>query len=498
MIYSSTRNNNEPRTASYVIMNGIAPDGGLYIPERIPKLSETVVNELSSMSYAERAAKILSMFLSDYTYDELLAAATDSYSEDRFPGGAAPLSKLGDSGKYMLELWHGPTCAFKDMALQIMPRLLSLAIEKSGKDGEALILVATSGDTGKAALEGYADVDRVRISVFYPSEGVSNIQKLQMVTQKGNNVCVTGVKGNFDHCQTAVKQVFSDSEMKDKIAKEGLFFSSANSINWGRLAPQIVYYVSAYCDLIKEGEISYGEEVNVCVPTGNFGNILAAYIAKLMGIPFGKLICASNSNKILYDFFETGIYDRRREFYTTISPSMDILISSNLERLLSMVAGNDNCEKWMSELSQKGIFSIPDSVKSELSKDFKGCYANETQTKNTIKRYFEDFGYLADPHTAVALFATDVYERENKDNKKVIVVSTASPYKFSSAVLESLDEKVPADDFEALEKLQTISGTQIPQNLSSLKDREKRFNTVIEKEEIPDRVLEFSKNRSCF
>jgi len=497
MIYSSTRRNNEPRTASYVIMNGIAPDGGLYIPERIPKLSESMVTELSKMNYSERAATILSMYLSDYSYEELLDAANKSYSEEKFQGGVAPLSKLGESGKYILELWHGPTCAFKDMALQIMPRLLSLAIEKSGSDKEALILVATSGDTGKAALEGYSDVDKVRISVFYPSDGVSNIQKLQMITQKGKNVCVTGVKGNFDHCQTAVKQIFSDSDVKNEIDKKNLFFSSANSINWGRLAPQIVYYVSAYCDLIKEGEINYGEEVNVCVPTGNFGNILAAYIAKLMGIPFGKLICASNSNKILYDFFETGVYDRRREFYTTISPSMDILISSNLERLLSMVAGNENCEGWMKDLFEKGIFSVDDNVKSLLAKDFKGCYANENQTKLTIKRYFEEFGYLVDPHTAVALFSADSYEKETNSNKKTIVVSTASPYKFSNAVLESLGENIPADDFEALEKLQSISGMKIPENLSSLKSFDKRFSTVVEKENIKDRVLEFANNIDC-
>jgi threonine synthase len=383
------------------------------------------------------------------------------------------------------------------MALQIMPRLLSLAIEKSGKEGEAMILVATSGDTGKAALEGYSDVDRVRISVFYPQDGVSNIQKLQMVTQKGKNVCVTGVKGNFDHCQTAVKQIFSNEEIREKISEDGLFFSSANSINWGRLAPQIVYYVSAYCDLIKEGEITYGEEVNVCVPTGNFGNILAAYIAKLMGIPYSKLICASNSNKILYDFFETGVYDRRREFYTTISPSMDILISSNLERLLSMKAGNEKCREWMRELSEKGIFSVSEDIKNLLSKDFVGCYANENQTKSTIKRYFSEFGYLADPHTAVALYSADTYEKETDDNKKTIVVSTASPYKFSSAVLDSLGETVPDDDFEALEKLHRISGTDIPTNLSMLKNAEKRFETVIEKEDISKRVLEFSKNKEC-
>jgi threonine synthase len=318
-----------------------------------------------------------------------------------------------------------------------------------------------------------------------------------MVTQKGNNVCVTGVKGNFDHCQTAVKQIFSDESIKEKIKEEGLFFSSANSINWGRLAPQIVYYVSAYCDLIKEGEISYVEEVNVCVPTGNFGNILAGYIAKLMGIPFGKFICASNSNKILYDFFETGVYDKRREFHTTISPSMDILISSNLERLLCMVAGNKNCEQWMKDLAQNGVFSIPDDIKNKLAKDFVGCYANENQTKSSIKHYFEEYGYLADPHTAVALYSADTYKKESGDNKKTIIVSTASPYKFSNAVLNALDVDVPTDDFEALEKLQSISGVSIPQNLSSLKTVEKRFNTVVEKEEISDRVIEFSKNKSC-
>jgi threonine synthase len=305
------------------------------------------------------------------------------------------------------------------------------------------------------------------------------------------------VKGNFDHCQTAVKQVFSNADIKKEIENDNLFFSSANSINWGRLAPQIVYYVSAYCDLVKEGEITFGEEVNVCVPTGNFGNILAAYIAKLMGIPFSKLICASNSNKILYDFFETGIYDRRREFYTTISPSMDILISSNLERLLSMVGGNKNCENWMKDLSEKGIFSASDEIKNLLSKDFAGCYANENQTMKSIKHYFDTYGYLADPHTAVALYSADEYIKKSDDGKKVIVVSTASPYKFSDSVLSSLGEKIPTDEFEALEKLHNISGHEIPVNLYSLKNSEIRFTKIIEKEQIPERVLEFSKDISC-
>ena len=335
MNYISTRTeNSEKQTAAYVIKRGLAPDGGLYVPESIPTLTKENIEALIGMSYTERATYILSLFLTDYTSEELKNAAEAAYSAEKFGGPAAPIARVGDD--YFLELWHGPTSAFKDMALQIMPRLLSLSLGKTGEEKDAYILVATSGDTGKAALEGYCDIDRVRIQVFYPVNGVSNIQKKQMASQKGNNVNVVAINGNFDDAQSGVKAIFANEEAREMLESKGLFFSSANSINWGRLAPQIVYYVSAYCDLVKEGELKYGDKLDITVPTGNFGNILAAYIAKKMGLPLGKLVCASNKNDILTDFINKGVYDKRREFFTTVSPSMDILISSNLERLCGL------------------------------------------------------------------------------------------------------------------------------------------------------------------
>ena len=352
MNYISTRDaQGIPRTASYVIREGIAPDGGLYVPSSLPALDGETLQKLCTDDYCSRAVRILGMFLSDFTQTELAACAEAAYAPERFGPDPAPLSLLGQDA--FLELWHGPTCAFKDMALQIMPKLLSLSIEKQGGGKDALILVATSGDTGKAALEGYRDVERVRILVFYPTGGVSRIQQKQMATQAGNNVGVIAIRGNFDDAQTAVKRVFGSPEMAAEADRHGFFFSSANSINWGRLAPQIVYYVSAYCDLLHAGRIQPGEPVNICVPTGNFGNILAAYIAKRMGLPVDKLICASNRNHILTDFFETGVYDRNRAFYTTISPSMDILISSNLERLLYFAAGPETTKGWMALLAER-------------------------------------------------------------------------------------------------------------------------------------------------
>ena len=338
MNYISTRTaDGEKRSAAYVIKKGLAEDGGLYIPESIPSLDEVAITALCGMTYTERAAYILSLFLTDYSDDELKNAAEEAYSAEKFGGPAAPIARVGDS--YFLELWHGPTSAFKDMALQIMPRLLSLSLGKTDETKDAFILVATSGDTGKAALEGYCDIDRVGIQVFYPVNGVSNIQKKQMASQKGKNVKVVAINGNFDDAQSGVKAIFANEEAKKMLDDRGLFFSSANSINWGRLAPQIVYYISAYCDLVKEGELKLGDILDVTVPTGNFGNILAAYIAKKMGLPLGKLVCASNKNDVLADFINTGVYDKRREFFTTVSPSMDILISSNLERLLWFVLG---------------------------------------------------------------------------------------------------------------------------------------------------------------
>ena len=357
MRYISTRGQAAPVSSAEAIKLGLAGDGGLFLPDELPELDEAAIDSLCAAPYAERAAKILHMFLGDsYTYGELLEDATAAYSEARFPGGAAPIAKLGDRLR-VLELWHGPTAAFKDMALQLMPRLLSRALRKTGEKNMALILVATSGDTGKAALEGYRDVDGVKIMVFYPAGGVSRVQKLQMATQSGSNVAVRSVVGNFDDTQNGVKRIFGDPEMRAELLSRGYVLSSANSINWGRLAPQVVYYISAYCDLISSGEITLGEEIDVCVPTGNFGNILAAYIAKKMGLPINRLICASNRNKILTDFFDSGVYDRHREFYMTMSPSMDILISSNLERLLYFAAGAEETAGYMRGLAESGRYA---------------------------------------------------------------------------------------------------------------------------------------------
>ena len=371
MNYISTRGygvkEGQPATAAGAIKQGLAPDGGLYMPENIPMLEKGELEKLAGMSYPERAATVLSKFLTDYTYEELLADCSEAYSEARFPGGAAPVSALGSKMR-ILELWHGPTAAFKDMALQIMPRLFVRALKKTGEKRTALILVATSGDTGKAALEGYKDVDGVKIAVFYPVDGVSRVQKLQMATQEGGNVDVFAVKGNFDDAQNGVKKIFSDLEMKKALDEKGYFFSSANSINWGRLAPQIVYYISAYCDLVSSGDIALGEKIDICVPTGNFGNIFAAYIAKRMGLPVGKFVCASNKNNILTDFLNTGVYDRNRAFHTTMSPSMDILISSNLERLLYLVAGSEQTAAYMKELNATGKYKVSDEILAKIDK----------------------------------------------------------------------------------------------------------------------------------
>ncbi len=485
MNFISTRTaESEKRSAAYVIKNGLAPDGGLYVPECIPALTQADFEALVPMSYVERAARILSLFLTDYTYDELYSAAEEAYSEAKFGASPAPISKVDD--RYFLELWHGPTSAFKDMALQIMPRLLSLSLDKTGETKDAYILVATSGDTGKAALEGYCDVDRVKIQVFYPVNGVSNIQKKQMASQKGDNVNVISINGNFDDAQSGVKAIFADEGARAKLSENGLFFSSANSINWGRLAPQIVYYVSAYCDLVAEGELKYGDTLDVTVPTGNFGNILAAYIAKKMGLPLGKLVCASNCNDILADFINNGVYDRRREFFTTVSPSMDILISSNLERLLWFTLGADVTRDCMERLSKDGIYTLDESQMQAIRKDFAGYSCTEDETKQTIADTFAKYGYLCDTHTAVAAGCAAKYASES--GNKMLIVSTASPYKFAPAVLSSLGEAVPEDDFDALDRLHEVTKVEIPQNLASLRDAEVRFTKTIEPSEMIDNI----------
>ena len=481
MKYYSTRDaeRKNGKTAAQVIKQGIAEDGGLFMPESIPQINLDYIKELQSKTYVERAASVLSLYLTDYTYEELVRAASLAYSEDKFIGGAAPVAALGEKVR-VLELWHGPTCAFKDMALQIMPRLLSMALEKTGEKRQAVILVATSGDTGKAALEGYKDVDKVKICVFYPNDGVSDMQKLQMASQAGENVYVCAINGNFDDAQTGVKKIFSDKEVAEKLNKDGYFLSSANSINWGRLAPQIVYYISAYCDLCENGDIKLGDEIDVSVPTGNFGNIFAAYLAKCMGLPIRKLICASNKNNILTDFLESGTYDRNREFYTTMSPSMDILISSNLERLLYCVAGAEKVKGYMSELSQSGKYTVEPEIFEKIKENFCGFYSDEEKTAKTIKTIFDTYSYIIDPHTAVGIGAA--LDAMQNDAVKVVTASTASPYKFPYDVILSLCESASDEAFECLDKLSALTGTEIPVPLAALKSAKVRFTDTVGRE----------------
>ncbi len=492
MKYQSTRNtSNTPVKvcAAEAIKKGLAPDRGLYMPESIPALTASDIEKLRTLPYEKRACEVLSVFLTDYDKDKLLNDCTEAYSEKRFPGGAAQLKDIGH-GRYSLELWHGPTCAFKDMALQIMPRLLSSALEMTGEKRRAHILVATSGDTGKAALEGYRDVPGVDITVFFPNDGVSRMQKLQMTTQQGENVNVAAVFGNFDDAQNGVKAIFADTGLADRAGENGFFFSSANSINWGRLAPQIVYYISAYCDLVNEGRISNGEPINVCVPTGNFGNIFAAYIARKMGLPVKRLICASNANCVLTDFIRTGTYDRNREFYKTTSPSMDILISSNLERLLYLTAGPAETAKYMNELSENGKYTVSDDVLREISSLFAGFCCPEDKTAEVIKKTFEKDGYLVDTHTAVAIGCLDEYREVSGDATVTVIASTASPYKFAADVCAALGYPTDAEDpAKFLSKLEEISGTKAPAPLTNTLTMPVRFNTTIDPADMADYIF---------
>ncbi len=491
MKYFSTRDvNKNSFDSAIVIKKGLASDGGLFVPDSLPSISQEEIEALCKKSYPERAATVLSKFLTDYTYEELLDDCQRAYCEQSFPGGAAQLKKVNDT-IYSLELWHGPTAAFKDMALQIMPRLLSRALVKTGEENTALILVATSGDTGKAALEGYKDIDGIKIIVFYPVDGVSKVQKLQMATQTGSNVNVCAIKGNFDDAQNGVKKIFSDADAKQKLLDNHYILSSANSINWGRLAPQIVYYISAYCDMLNSGDIKFGEKVNVCVPTGNFGNIFAAYLAKLMGLPIAKLICASNDNNVLTDFLATGTYDRNRNFHTTISPSMDILISSNLERLLYFTAGAKKTAEYMEKLSKNGAYTVSDDIKSLISENFEGYFANEVSTRKTLAHFYNDYGYLADTHTSVALDCADQYITQSGDTKKIIVASTASPYKFAADVYEAITDKKASADTGALDDLSALTDTEISYPLRGLAERKVRFESVIESSDMLKAVYDF-------
>ncbi len=493
MNYLSTRGFKENNvSAAEAIKRGLAPDGGLYMPESMPKFTAEFIKSLVSLSYAERAAAVLGTFLTDYTKQELLEVSALAYAEKKFGAEAAPVAKLEDM--HILELWHGPTCAFKDMALQIMPRLFSLALKKCGEDKTALILVATSGDTGKAAMEGYRDVPGTKIQVFFPTDGVSRVQKLQMQTGEGENVSVMAIRGNFDDAQTGVKKIFSDAAMKDALAQKSIFLSSANSINWGRLVPQVAYYVSAYCDMVKSGAIAFGDEIDITVPTGNFGNIFAAYIAKLCGLPFRRLICASNQNNVLTDFLANGVYDRNREFMPSISPSMDILISSNLERLLYLICGAEKTGAYMKALSEDGKYTLDKEDFEKIRETFVGYFTTEEQTKATIREVFEKENYLIDTHTAVAAYAARCYMSTYKAERKMLTVSTASPYKFAKDVLNALDASKNIDGVRALEELKSVSKTQIPAPLSDLDKKTVRFNAVIEKDEMVRSVLEFAAN----
>ncbi len=486
MLYSSTRNDDKKVQSSTAIAQGISEEGGLFVPEFIPTLSYENIKAMCKMSYVEKAEYILAKFLTDFSSEELSICVNNAYGSGKFDSEeVAPLSKLNDS-TYILELWHGPTCAFKDMALQLLPHLLTTAVKKTGDDCETVILVATSGDTGKAALEGFKDVENTKIIVFYPSDGVSPMQKLQMATQEGTNVSVCAIKGNFDDAQSGVKNIFTDPEMKNRLLNNKMKFSSANSINWGRLVPQIVYYFSAYCRLLEDGEIADKEPVNVVVPTGNFGNILAAYYAKFMGLPINKLICASNSNNVLTDFINNGEYDRNREFYATISPSMDILISSNLERLLYHVSGCDHelVTELMNTLKAEGKYKVSDELKAKINDLFAAGYCDEESTKVTIKALYDEYSYLCDTHTAVAVSVYNDYVKETNDATKTIIASTASAYKFPYSVLSCVTDAEGLNDFEMLEKLSVVTKTEIPENISALKEKNVRFDTVIDRTEM--------------
>ena len=492
MKYISTRTNTQKaETSAYAIKTGLASDGGLFMPESIPALTDDELRTLMGDNYPTRAAKILSKFLTDYTYEELLEDAYGAYSEEKFGEHPAPVTTL-DENTYMLELWHGPTCAFKDMALQIMPRLFTRALKKCGEDKTALILVATSGDTGKAALEGYRDIKGTKIKVFYPVHGVSRVQKLQMQTQEGTNVSVSGIVGNFDDAQNGVKRIFSDAKMRDALLERSVFLSSANSINWGRLVPQIVYYVSAYCDMVNSGAISFGDSIDVCVPTGNFGNIFAGYIAKKMGLPIEKLVCASNKNNVLTEFLRTGVYDRNRDFFATISPSMDILISSNLERLLYLTLGQEKTSEYMKSLSETGKYEIAKEELALINENFVGYYTDEENTKQTICKTFNEKNRLIDTHTAVAVYSAETYMHDSEAERKILVVSTASPYKFASDVYTAVSGKTPTDELSALSELEAFTGVKTPAPLSSLSAKQIIHTETIDKKDMDTATLTFA------
>ena len=487
LLYKSTRDAEKTVTASQAILKGLADDGGLFVPVSIPKLPVSL-GELKEMTYQEIAYTVMKEFLTDFTEEELKSCIAKAYDSKFDTEEIAPLAKVEDA--YYLELFHGATIAFKDMALSILPHLLTTSAEKNQVKNEIVILTATSGDTGKAALAGFADVEGTKIIVFYPKNGVSRVQELQMVTQKGDNTSVVAIHGNFDNAQSGVKAMFENKELEKELNEAGYQFSSANSINIGRLVPQVVYYVYAYAKLLQNEEIAEDEEINVVVPTGNFGNILAAYYAKNMGIPIAKLICASNENKVLYDFFQTGTYDRNREFVLTTSPSMDILISSNLERLIYKISGEDARKDTdlMTELKTKGSYAITGEMKANLA-DFAAGYATEEQVAKTIHDIYEDTGYVMDTHTAVAATVYKAYKEDSKDDRKTVIASTASPYKFAGSVMSAIDPKYKGqDDFKLIEELQKVSGTELPNAIKEIMNAEIRHNTECDVDQMEQTV----------
>ena len=487
LLYKSTRDAEKTVTASQAILKGLADDGGLFVPVSIPKLPVSL-GELKEMTYQETAYTVMKEFLTDFTEEELKSCIAKAYDSKFDTEEIAPLAKVEDA--YYLELFHGATIAFKDMALSILPHLLTTSAKKNQVKNEIVILTATSGDTGKAALAGFADVEGTKIIVFYPKNGVSHVQELQMVTQKGDNTSVVAIHGNFDNAQSGVKAMFENKELEKELNEAGYQFSSANSINIGRLVPQVVYYVYAYAKLLQNEEIAEDEEINVVVPTGNFGNILAAYYAKNMGIPIAKLICTSNENKVLYDFFQTGTYDRNREFVLTTSPSMDILISSNLERLIYKISGEDARKDTdlMTELKTKGSYAITGEMKANLA-DFAAGYATEEQVAKTIHDVYEDTGYVMDTHTAVAATVYKAYREDSKDDRKTVIASTASPYKFAGSVMSAIDPKYKGqDDFKLIEELQKVSGTEIPNAIKEIMNAEIRHNTECDVDQMEQTV----------
>jgi len=493
MKYSSSRGGHSAITAAEAIKMGIAPDGGLFVPDSIPVISELTWKRMEGQTYQERAREILGSFLEEFSAEEIENCVNGAYNPRSFDDERiAPLVRITD-GVYIEELWHGPTCAFKDMALQLLPHLLTASAKKTGEKDEIVILVATSGDTGKAALEGFKDVAGVKIIVFYPQDGVSEVQKRQMITQTGNNVFVAAVQGNFDDAQNGVKQIFADNNFIETLAKNGMKMSSANSINWGRLLPQIVYYVSAYVDLLAAGQVKKGEAINVVVPTGNFGNILAAFYAGQMGMPINRLICASNTNNVLTEFIRSGVYDRNRSFAKTLSPSMDILISSNLERLLYEITDHDAAlvAGWMEELKTKGKYEVGEAVRDRIGGLFWADFSSDQETQITIRRVWEEKQYLLDTHTAVAYNVYEKYVESSGDKTTTVIVSTASPFKFGKSVAEAIlkpEELAGQDEFAILKILADYTGIPIPDGIKDL-DRRTVLHKTVSSQEAMDRTV---------